>query len=108
MRSLIDIADETARAHALHGRSFEDANNDVKLRILLEEVGEVARALQDIDNADLWYADQAPVCSTEALLDMRAARAVERAHLRAELVQVASLAIRWIDQMDGGEEARRG
>jgi NTP pyrophosphatase (non-canonical NTP hydrolase) len=103
MRSLIDITDETARAHGLHGRSFEFASPDRKLRILVEEVGEVARALQDAENADDDYLTKAPTCTTDELLAMRTERQARTDHLRSELVQVASLAIRWIDQMDGGE-----
>jgi NTP pyrophosphatase (non-canonical NTP hydrolase) len=103
VKSLIDIAEETQRAHALHGRSFELSNNDVKLRILVEEVGEVARALQDIDNAELTYRACASEMSTAEVLHWREKRAGLRDHLRAELVQVASLAKRWVDQMDGSE-----
>lgn len=91
MKSLIDIADETARARELHGYGFERADDVVKLCVLHEETGEVARAIQDLRRA---YAMQRPEAECEAL----------RAHLRAELVQVASLAIRWIDQMDGVDQ----
>lgn len=87
MRSIFDIADETARARAKHGRSFERSSDDAKLRILLEEVGEVAKALNDQQLADENY-------STSALRD----------HLRAELVQVASLAVRWLNHIDGVDQ----
>jgi NTP pyrophosphatase (non-canonical NTP hydrolase) len=93
VKSLVDIADETAHAHARHGQSFEDGSDDKKLRRLVEEVGEVARALEDIEltaeevkGLGEWHQFRLADC---------------RDHLRAELVQVASLAIRWIDKLDG-------
>jgi NTP pyrophosphatase (non-canonical NTP hydrolase) len=103
VKSLIDIADETARARELHGSSFEDGNDDKKLRRLVEEVGETAEAIERIDDARRYYLKAAPSMTTAELEIDRAHRLALRAHLRAELVQVASLAKRWIDQMDGVE-----
>lgn len=89
---LADLHDETARAHELHGQSFEQGNDDKKLRRLAEEIGEVARAIESIDAAeDSYLIGKGSVASVDAA----------RAHIRTELVQVASLAIRWINQIDG-------
>lgn len=92
---------ETGRAHVKHGQSFENASNDVKLRILVEEVGEIARALQDVENADAYYLKAAPNLTMAELLADRELRARRRDHLRAEVTQVASLAARWLDAMGG-------
>lgn len=104
MRSLIDIADETERARAKHGRSFERSSDDAKLRILLEEVGKVAKALNDQQFGDENYSAAAPTMTTDALLSFREERAALRDHLRAEIVQVASLAIRWLNCIDGVDQ----
>jgi NTP pyrophosphatase (non-canonical NTP hydrolase) len=57
------------------------------LRVLVEEVGEVAQAL----------CDYSPGCEKED-------RAHLTGHLREELVQVAAMACAWIDAID--QEAR--
>lgn len=54
-------------------------SHEKKLAVLTEEVGEVARAIQDL------WADR-----TEA----------KRAHLREELVQVAAVAVAWLESME--------
>jgi NTP pyrophosphatase (non-canonical NTP hydrolase) len=76
-----EIAAERARAHAKHGdKSMEAADwADMKrLRILLEEVGEVARVFNEWDLGHL--------------SDSAARRAA-----RDELVQVAAMAGAWAD-----------
>lgn len=94
MTLLADITAETARARELHGRSFESGTDHLRITIMAEEHGEVARAALDADAADDLY-----ISGTGSL----EAAVAARAHLRAELVQVISLAWRWVEQMDGGE-----
>lgn len=53
--------------------SRPDLPNDTRLRILLEEVGEVARALNDKEPLD---------------------------HLEAELIQVAAVCVGWIEGLN--------
>lgn len=80
-----EVAAERARAHAKHGaKSMEAADwDDMKrLRILIEEVGEVARAFNEWDLG-------------------LASRAETRADVRAELIQVAAMAGAWADAVPG-------
>lgn len=76
-----DIATERDRAHAKHGDKSTEAEpwqdpRGRRLRILLEEVGEVAAELNDAEVED---------------------RPVDAARLRAELVQVAAMSAAWAD-----------
>lgn len=76
-----DIAAERARAHAKHGaKSMESAAwDDMKrLRILVEEVGEVARVFNEIELGD----DASPE---------------GRAAAHDELIQVAAMAAAWAE-----------
>lgn len=78
-----EVAAERARAHAKHGdTSMESAPPDDsvgrRLRVLLEEVGEVAKEFNDAENER---------------------RPVDRAKLRAELIQVAAMAGAWADAL---------
>lgn len=73
---LAEVAAEAARAHAKHGaRSILDpqAPDSARLPVLVEEVGEVARAM--LEGADA-------------------------GHLRAELLQVAAVALTWVEAID--------
>jgi hypothetical protein len=72
---------ERARAHRLHGRtSMEEAPADDptghRLRVLLEEVGEVAKEFNDARNEE---------------------RPLDMGRLRKELVQVCAMAGAWAD-----------
>lgn len=74
-----DIWTEREKAHAKHGaKSMESAPPDSmrRLRILLEEVGEIAREFNQADIHD---------------------RPVDLAALRAECIQVAAMAASWAD-----------
>lgn len=73
---------EIERAQQLHGMSLEHANRDKQLRILVEEVGEVADAIQGIDNAQ-----------NEPGVGPRREAAY---HYREEVVQVAACAKRMV------------
>ncbi len=57
---------------------------DARLPVLVEEVGEVADAMQALAVAD----------------PMEGEDVAGREHLRAELVQVAAVAVRWIEALD--------
>lgn len=83
-----EIVAERKRAHAKHGAtSMEscDPMADRRLRVLTEEVGEVARVLNDREHA-LMQLDYA--------VDFAAG-------LRNELIQVAAMAVAWIAALDG-------
>jgi NTP pyrophosphatase (non-canonical NTP hydrolase) len=88
---------EIDRAHSMHGRGFEDGSLDVKLRILVEEVGEVARAIQDISNADRARRTAALTGTTDQLEAAREVTRTVRAHLIEEVTQVAATAVRWLE-----------
>lgn len=76
---------ETKRARELHNRSIETRTNDGRLRILVEEVGEVARAIEDLEEAT-----DKDVCASLQ-------------HLTSELVQTASAALRWVAALNDQE-----
>lgn len=76
-----DVHMERIRAHAKHqasGESIEQLNphHPIWLAVLAEEFGEVANAIIEHDKGD--------------------------AELRAELVQVAAVALAWVDALDQG------
>lgn len=88
-----DVTRERQRAHAKHGvTSIEGRPPDDpgRLAILVEEVGEVARNLNDRRHMTGAAAD-----AHHAQMD---------AELRAELVQVAAMAVGWIASIDGPPE----
>lgn len=92
---------ETGRAHVKHGQSFEQASDDAKLRMLVEEVGEIARALQDVENAEDAFINATQDGDHDAVAATQEVHLAARAHLRAEWTQVASLAARALDAMGG-------
>lgn len=74
---------EATRAHVRHGQmSMMNGTNDRRHRILVEEVGEVARELNDAEIE---------------------ARAVDRDKLVKELVQFAAMAAIWIEALEALE-----
>ena len=68
--------DTLAAAGRWGGESVATISDDRRLRVLVEEVGEVARALD-------WHQDLE-----------------EDGQLRAELVQVAAVAVAWLEALD--------
>lgn len=85
------IAAERVRQRELFaaGRITFDAASPIpddnrKLRVLVEEVGEVA---QELDNLEA----------------TNHSKKLVRANLRAELVQVAAVAVAWLESMEGGK-----
>jgi hypothetical protein len=85
MRISEEIQRERMRAHAKHGDGSIESHGGIgaagllRFTILTEEVGEVAKEFN------------------EAALD---GRDVDRARLRAELIQVAAVTVAWIDRLD--------
>jgi len=73
-----------------HGDSVERAGDEKRLRILVEEVGEVARAIEELHLAARLAQYQAPES------DAIRAWAEAREHLLQEVAQVAATAIRWL------------
>lgn len=87
-----EITAERERAHRKHGSTSMESCDplaDRRLRVLVEEVGEVARVLNDAEHIVLGRADEE---SERALVPIR---------LREELVQVAAMAVAWIAALDG-------
>lgn len=90
-----EIVAERHRAHLTHGATSMEACDrfaDRRLRVLLEEVGEVAAALNDREHdhaypnrPQQWHDD----VEDNAVVD-----------LRHELVQVAAMAVAWIAALD--------
>lgn len=79
-----EIRAERERAHAKHGNTSMEAwpaDSLSRLAILLEEVGEVAKEFNDARHDG---------------------REVDFAKLRAELVQVATMAAAWADRIEAG------
>lgn len=90
------VFEEMSRARELHNQSLEIFDHDRRLRVLVEEVGEVARAIDDIDKAEDRRREGARTQSTAWLEGARHAVGDARTHLIVELVQVAATAVRWI------------
>ena len=83
------VADERVRQNALFAEgkipfncASRIADPNRKLRVLVEEVGEVAEAIDRIENSK---SNHRPA----------------REHLRDELVQVAAVACGWLESMEG-------
>lgn len=90
-----EIVAERERAHAKHGSTSMEScppMADRRLRVLTEEIGEVARALNDREH------DMAPGHSQSWYDDVEEHA---RAQPRSELVQVAAMAVAWIAALDG-------
>jgi NTP pyrophosphatase (non-canonical NTP hydrolase) len=84
----MEVHAERQRAHAKHGATSIEArpfDDPARLPILVEEVGEVAAALNDHRHS--------AIPNDAALL----------ASLRHELVQVAAVAVSWVDAIDQEE-----
>lgn len=79
---LADVVDEAARAHTKHGdKSMLYGTDEKSLRILVEEVGEVAREMNEL-----------------ALGNRRPKK--YRSNQRTELIQVAAMALTWAAKID--------
>lgn len=94
----IDVHKERIRAHAKHdsdGNSMERKTFDdpAWLSVLVEEVGEVARALCDHRHAAINDAPGVAAPARRILIKL----------MREELVQVAAMAVAWIDSIDFDE-----
>ncbi len=75
---------ERARAHRLHGEHSQEGNpwdSEKSMRILVEEIGEVATALNERDLGNL--------TDEEAMVE-----------LRKELVQTGAMCLVWVDNID--------
>lgn len=83
---LIEVAEERTRQEAKHGLNTaahpESMTDGLRLAILAEEVGEAAKAMIEWDVPD----GMTPPEGEEAL--------------RSELVQVAAVAVAWIEAID--------
>ena len=97
-RVLARITAATAEAHAKHGRSFEDASPELRLTIMMEELGEVARAVMDVHAVRV--AKIALVQSACTGREIDAAIGESRtaaAHILHEVAQLTSLGFRWLE-----------
>ena len=81
-----EIRTERERAHAKHGdtsmRSHGDHLDPLRLAVLMEEVGEVARVFNEVRHGHF-------------------TRCIGYAELRKELIQVAAMATEWAEGIDG-------
>jgi hypothetical protein len=93
------IRNEMDRARELHQWGFEAGNDDEKFRILGEEVGEVARAIDDL--ATLARVNRNTL-TTAQIDELRSKRVAARKHLLEEVVQVAATAARWAANLEPG------
>lgn len=83
VRPYTDFAQERIRAHAKHGKNSmeQDMPTERRLAILVEEVGEAAKEIND---------------------GVLAGEGADLVKLRKELVQVGAMAAAWIDAIDRG------
>lgn len=98
------LMDAVREAHVKHGRTFERGNMDRKLRIMVEEVGEIADAIEEIevartrvDIAEHEYAanPQSYVAASELQESEELLRAAVE-HLHVEVAQVGACCLRWL------------
>lgn len=90
------VIDEVAHAIQKHGNSFVRKSDDGKLRIMVEEVGEVAEAIQEVENAYEKLDDErARLGGVISEATQQLVRDAER-HLRDEIAQVGACAVRWL------------
>ncbi len=99
---------EVDRARRLHNHSLESFDDDERLRVLTEEVGEVARAIEDIVQAERRRYEGSKVRRTPWLEGARMAVHDARVHLIEEVVQVAATALRWVAAENGVTLPRDG
>jgi hypothetical protein len=89
-----EVRAERERAHAKHGDTSMEglpAMDMTRLSVLVEEVGEVAREFNEARHR-----------THQALLPQAEREtSVDRAALRKELIQVAAMAVAWIDVLGG-------
>lgn len=78
VRSIDKVIDEVHAAQRKHGRTFERGNEERKLRILVEEVGEIAEAIQRVESGEERFLDD------------------NLEHLDEEIAQVAACCLRWL------------
>lgn len=88
------IQAEATRAHVLHGRNSmmgPDQSQDRRMSILTEEVGEVAKEL-----------NEAAIRATAYPATAAATGTLDRDVLVKELIQVAAMAASWVEVLEGG------
>lgn len=98
--AVTEVVMEVLRARAKHGASGrtieDDVTQDRRLRILTEEVGEVAAAIEDHEQALELKQREGMTCDTQTLEELRETVRRKKAHLREEITQVAAAALRWL------------
>lgn len=87
------VTDAIAHARAKHGdRTIDHLPLHHRVSVLVEEVGEVARSVQGIDDSTRLLA-RCPTADDARSID------ADRANLRDELAQVAACALMWLQEM---------
>lgn len=98
---IADITAERARQDAKFGEQNHPPQD--WLAILMEEVGEFARAHMEV----YYHAAPEPGMSAEALASMKASFDAKRRQVREELVQVAAVAVAMLESCDRNRWAPR-
>jgi NTP pyrophosphatase (non-canonical NTP hydrolase) len=93
--AILLVREAIAEARAKHGPSIESpvVTDDRRLRIMVEEVGECARAIEDIEVAAAQLMKGSATAERQEAFDL----AID--NLRDELAQVAACAVRWLSFM---------
>lgn len=103
---IADITAERSRQDAKFGEQNHPPQD--WLAILMEEVGEFARAHMEV----FYFQPPEPGMSAEAVATMKAQFIAKRLHVREELVQVAAVAVAMLEACDRnnwvGRERREG
>lgn len=94
---MIDVMRETARAESIHAKDYPDGTSK-QLTPLADQLRLLAQAKEDV--GQVTWADVLAEETAEAISEE------DPAKLRAELVQVASVATRWIASLDRRNGAR--
>lgn len=109
----IDLAvtkagEEVAHARAKHGMSIEgpEVNNDRRNTILVEEVGEISTALNELEIAGRPSASSHRYSPELEAARVKMIRDEIRFNLRSELAQVAATALRWLATEIEAEQRR--
>lgn len=91
---IVSVIKERQRQDGLWGTV--GSRSAPQLKILVEEVGEVARAMQEIENID-------GIDATTNLEEWELEYRLLVNHLREELVQVAAVAVAMVEAIDLGD-----
>lgn len=100
---MVEVMAEIDRARSIHGLSVEHGTDSDRARILLCEAVEANQAVDDVAHAEKMRDAASRTGSTSDLENARGDVAAARREMRAEVVQTAASAMRWLMADRGGQ-----